>query len=121
MQKHQLPFGVFETIVETADLWIVPAEESSDGDPDSVRIRKDYSGRAYSSGFGIIVESRSAFPRFLAAAGVVASQHPAEDDDLFDILAFARATATDSMGRSGEIIYWNGWEITDLPEEFTRD
>lgn len=121
MQKHQLPFEVFQTIVETANLWLVPAEESSDGDPDSVRLRKDYNGRGYASGFGIVVESRNAFPRFMAAAGAVAAQHPAEDDDLFDVVGFASATETDSMGRSGEIVYWHGWEVTDVPDEYSRD
>lgn len=121
MQKNQLPFDVFQTIVETANLWLVPAEESSDGDPDSVRLRKDYNGRGYASGFAIVVESRNAFPRFMTAAGAVAVQHPAEDDDLFDFLSFARVTATDTMGRGGEIIYWHNWEVTDVPAEFTRD
>lgn len=121
MQKHQMPFEVFQTIVETANLWLVPADESSDGDPDSVRLRKDYNGRSYVSGFGIVVESRNAFPRFMAAAGAVAVQHDPEDSDLFDFLDFARATETDSMGRGGEIVYWNNWEVTDVPEEFTRD
>jgi hypothetical protein len=119
MQKHQLPFEVFQTIVETAGLWLVPAEESSDDDPDSVRLRKNYSGRGYASGFGLVVESNSALYRFMAAAGVVATD--VEGDDLFDFLDFARVTATDAMGRSGTILYWHGWEVTDVPDEYSRD
>lgn len=120
MEKHQIPFEVFQTIVETANLWLVPAGESSDGDPDSVRLRKEYSGRGYASGFGIVVEGSSAYPRFMAAAGMVAALTD-EDNDLFDAVGFASATETDSMGRSGTIVYWHNWEVTDVPDEYSRD
>ena len=121
MQKHQLPFEIFQEIVETASLWLVPAGESSDGDPDSVRLRPSYSGRSYVSGFGIVVEGSSAFPRFMAAAGSVANRRDMDDLPSFEVLEFAQVTATDAMGRSGTIIYWHGWEVTDIPAEYERD
>lgn len=121
MQKHQLPFEIFQEIVETAGLWIVPAGEPSEGDLDSARLRKNYNGRSYASGFGIVVEGSSAEPRFLAAAGAVAAERQAQERDTFDWLRFASCTAADSMGRSGTIVYWNGWEVTDVPAEFDRD
>lgn len=121
MQKHQLPFEIFQEIVETAGLWLVPAGEPSEGDSDSARLRKNYSGRGYTSGFGIVVEGSSAFPRFMAAAGVVAAERQENGRDTFDVDSLARVTATDAMGRSGTIIYWNGWEVTDVPAEFDRD
>jgi len=121
MQKHQLPFEIFQEIVETASLWLVPAGESSDGDPDSVRLRPSYSGRGYASGFGIVVEGSSAFPRFMAAAGIVYAERQEREQDTFDVDSLARVTATDAMGRSGTIIYWHGWEVTDIPAEYERD
>jgi hypothetical protein len=121
MQKHQLPFEVLQTIVETAGLWLVPAEESSDGDPDSIRLRKDYNGRGYASGFGLVVESNSALYRFMAAAGEVAAWNEETAEVPFDVQDFARMTATDAMGRSGTILYWHGWEVTDVPDEYSRD
>jgi hypothetical protein len=121
MQKHQLPFEVLQAIVETAGLWLVPAEESSDGDPDSIRLRKSYSGRGYASGFGLVVESSSALYRFMAAAGQAAAWKEDEDGDAFDVDSFARITATDAMGSSGMIVYWHNWEVTDVPDEYSRD
>jgi hypothetical protein len=119
MQKSQIPFEVFQTIVETAGLWLVPAGERSDEDPDSVSLRESYNGRGYASGFGIVVEGHSAPYRFMAAAGQVEATD-VEGDDLFDVMSFASATQTDSMGRSGTIVYWHNWEVTDVPDEFKR-
>jgi hypothetical protein len=117
MQKSQIPFEVFQTIVETAGLWLVPAGERSDEDPDSVSLRESYNGRGYASGFGIVVEGYSTPYRFMAAAGQVSAWN---EETEFDVEAFARATQTDSMGRSGTIVYWHNWEVTDVPDEFKR-
>jgi hypothetical protein len=121
MQKSQLPFEIFEEIVETAGLWLVPAEESSDGDTDSVRLRKSYNGRGYASGFGVVVESNSALYRFMAAAGMVATRRDMDGLASFEVDSFAKMTATDAMGRSGTIVYWHNWEVTDVPDEYSRD
>lgn len=121
MQKQQLPFEIFEEIVETAGLYLVPVGESID-DYDGVRIRTSYSGRGYGpEGFGIVTEGSSAFPRFIAAAGRCAERRDLDGLESFDVDSLARVTATDAMGRSGTIIYWNGWEITGVPDEFSRD
>jgi hypothetical protein len=120
MQKHQLPFDVFQEIVETAGLWLVPVCEQAD-DSDDVRLRADYGGRGSASGFGIVTESFSAFPRFVAAAGAVATRRDMDGLESFDVDSLARVTATDAMGRNGTIIYWDGWEVTGIPDEFKRD
>lgn len=120
MQKHQLPFEIFHEIVETAGLWLAEAGERVE-DYDGVSLRKDYGGRSYASGFGIVTEGSSAFPRFLVAAGLVASRRDMDGLESFDADSLARSTATDSMGRSGTIIYWDGWEVTGVPDEYSRD
>jgi hypothetical protein len=121
MQKRQIPFEVFQTIVETAGLWLVPVGESSDGDSDSVSLRMEYSGRGFASGFGIVLEGSSAIYRFMAAAGQVSAWNDGNDLPTFDVDSLASATETDSMGRSGMIFYWRNWEVTDVPDEFKRD
>lgn len=117
MQTHQLPFEIFEEIVETAGLWLAEAGEPVE-DYDGVSLRKDYSGRGYTSGFGIVVEGSSAFPRFLVAAGRVASRRDMDGLESFDDKSLAEAAATDAMGRSGTIIYWDGWELTGVPDRY---
>lgn len=120
MQTNQLPFEIFEEIVESAGLWLAEAGEPVD-DYDGIRIRKDYGGRGHTSGFGIITEGSSAFPRFLAAAGRVAARRDMDGLESFDDTSLAEVTATDAMGRSGTIIYWNGWELTGVPDRYSRD
>ncbi len=121
MIKWQLPFAMLQEIVETAGLWLVPADERSEGEPDSVVLRPEYSGRGYASGFGIVLEGSSAIYRFMAAAGQVSAWKEDGDGDALDISSFASATESDSMGRSGTIYYWRNWEVTDIPAEFKRD
>ena len=120
MQKHQLPFEIFEEIVETAGLWIAEAGASIE-DYDGISLRKDYGGRGYASGFGIVTEGSSAFPRFIAAAGQVATRRDMDGLESFDVDRLARCTATDAMGRGGTIIYWDGWELTGVPDLYSRD
>jgi hypothetical protein len=119
MENNLLPFEVFETIVETASLWLVPADESSDGDPDSVVLRQHYSGRGYVSGFAITVESETALWRFLVAAGAVAADADRDGGETFDADSLARSMNPDNMGRSGTIVCFHRWEITGVPEGTT--
>lgn len=117
MEKTQLPFEIFEEIVETADLFLVEPGESAE-DSDGISLRPRYQGRWYADGFGIVADRYTSGFRFMAAAGAVAARREEADLPSFDADELARATVTDSMG-FGVIVYWSGWEVTDLPGEYT--
>jgi hypothetical protein len=121
MDKWQFPFDMLQEIVETAGLWLVPADERSEGESDSVVLRPEYSGRGYASGFGIVLEGSLAIHRFMAAAGQVNAWHDEHGGEQIDIDSFARTTEWDTMGRSRTIYYWRNWEVTGIPAEFKRD
>lgn len=91
---------VLEEILETADLYF-----REDGMDEGLGFRREYSGRGWAKGFGIVFNSSGELPRFMVAAGLVAANR-----DDFDAFALADTTETDSMG-FGMIAYWNGWTV----------
>lgn len=118
MARNQLTFAIFSDILETASLYLAePDERTDDLGEDGLKLRPEYGGRFWTSGFGIVVEDATVIYRFLAAAGIVFAEREAREQDGFDVDALARATATDSMGH-GTIAYWNDWEVIDLPDTY---
>lgn len=89
-----------ELILETADLYF-----REDGMDEGLGFRREYNGRCWTKGFGLVFSSNAQLNRFMVAAGLVAA-----DRDDFDAFALADATATDSMGYD-MIAYWGGWYV----------
>lgn len=123
MARNQIPFETLDSIIDQADLYFTtPGDRVEDGD-ECASIRPTYRGRGYrAEGFGLVIGSESVLRVILTAAGLIAKEQEHDDaEDVLDSLSFARAVETDQMGRDSIIAYWPDWEITDLPEIYTKD
>ena len=122
--EHTLKRYVLDTVLENADLFI--SEDGDTYDDNAVGLHQAYSGRGYGpKGFGLVIEGQRRIARFFTALGYVAGQydadqtdelgpsHLADDFDTDRAVALADASETDSMGRTGTIVYFPGWTLVE--------
>ena len=120
MARNQISFEILDEILDSADLYLTPPDERGYSS-DEVTLRPVYSGKGYSpAGFAVVLESEEALRAFLAGAGLAQGARRADGIPGFDVLTFVRRTETDSMGH-GIIACWPDWEVTGLPEIYTKD
>lgn len=82
---------------------------------------RPYSGRGMfgRQGPAMSVSSEAEVRRLCAAAGVLAAELEADEEEGFDPMAFADAMETDSLG-FGRVIYWPGMELDEYPEGYGK-
>lgn len=121
--RNKISFEILDAVLSEADLYLAqPDEDQGYEDADAVTLRPAYQGRGYRpEGFGIVIHRETVLYAFLAGAGVVEGERQTEGQPGFDVVGFARATETDDMGKDHMIAWWPDWQVTDLPEIYTKD